>query len=189
MTKFDIDNNRLFELLEENLAMDKSLLNMDANGGNSILFVYPNDEDALYVAEAKRRFQNNVTFVDVAKSLTDFQEEIGVELFKELEEDFGNGVYYRQIPETGEPANDCFFAFLIERIASAIKIEKPVFLVGTSAFANKGFSNINIMEDKTIKTAPYPLVYFYPATTEGDKIYFLGDPNHVASQYRCRVIR
>lgn len=189
MAQFDIDHNRLFVLLEETLAQEKSQLSIDANGGNSILFVYPNDEDSRYVAEAKRRFHNTAIFVDVAKALTDFQEEIGTELFKEIENEMGTAIYYRQVPETGEPAADCFFAFLIKRITAATNTGLPVFLVGTSALANKGFSNINIMEYKTIKEAPQPLVYFYPATIEGDKIYFLGDHNHVASKYRCRVIR
>ncbi len=64
--RFDLDHNRLFSLLEETLSQDMTLLRLDANGGNSILFVYPNDEDSLYVAEAKRRFRDNAIFVDVA---------------------------------------------------------------------------------------------------------------------------
>jgi hypothetical protein len=66
---------------------------------------------------------------------------------------------------------------------------KPVFLVGTSALAGKGIRNINIMEDKTIMSAAQPLVYFYPSLIEGDHVYFLGDKNQPASQYRCRVIK
>ena len=94
--KFDIDHNRLFGMLEEVLSQDRTQLALDANGGNSILFVYPNDEDNLYVAEAKRRFHDNAIFVDVAQALTDFQEEMGMETFKELEEEIGTDVYYRK---------------------------------------------------------------------------------------------
>lgn len=180
--KFDIDHNRLFGLLQEVLSQDMTQLKLDANGGNSILFVYPNEEDSLYVAEAKRRFRDNAVFVDVAQTLTDFQEEMGMETFKELEEEIGTDVYFRK------GATDTFFEYLVNRITLAAAQGLPVFLVGTSAIANKGFSNINIMEHESVKAAPQPLVYFYPSTIEGDKIYFLGDHNHVASKYRCRVI-
>lgn len=180
---FDIDHNRLFGALKEALAQDITQLKLDANGGNSILFVYPNDEDALYVAEAKRLFHNNAIFVDVSKVLTQFQENMGVEVFKELEEEIGVDVYFRK------GAKDTFFEFLVERITDAAAQGLPVFLIGTSAIANKGFSNINIMEHEAVKAASAPLVYFYPSVVEGDKIYFLGDRNHVASKYRCRVIK
>lgn len=186
--KFDIDHNRLFGMLAEVLSQDRSQLTLDANGGNSILFVYPNDEDNLYVAEAKRRFHDNAIFVDVAQTLTDFQEEMGMETFKELEEDLGNAVYYR-VDNDGMLVTGCFFKFLVDRLTLATAQGLPVFLIGTSAIANKGFSNINIMEHEAVKKAPQPLVYFYPATIEGDKIYFLGDHNHIASKYRCRVIK
>ena len=45
--RFDLDHNRLFSLLEETLSQDMTLLRLDANGGNSILFVYPNVEASL----------------------------------------------------------------------------------------------------------------------------------------------
>ncbi len=180
---FDIDHNRLFGLLEEVLSQDLTQLKLDANGGNSILFVYPNEEDNLYVTEAKRRFNGNAIFVDVARALTDYQEEIGLETFKELEEELGVEVYYRK------GATDTFFEYLVNRISMGAQQDLPVFLIGTSAIAHKGFSNINIMEHPAVKTAKQPLVYFYPSVQEGDKIYFLGDKNHIASKYRCRVIK
>ena len=180
---FDIDHNRLFGQLEQVLSDGITQLKLDANGGNSILFVYPNDEDALYSAEAKQRYRNSAIFVDIAKTLTDFQESIGIEEFKELEEELGVDVYYRK------GATDTFFEFLIQRLKQATTQGLPVFLVGTSAMANKGFHNIDIMEHAVVKAASVPLVFFYPSTQEGDKIYFLGDHNHVASQYRCRVIK
>ena len=186
--KFDIDHNRLFGLLQEVLSQDMTQLKLDANGGNSILFVYPNEEDNQYVAEAKRRFRDNAIFVDVAQTLTDFQEEMGMETFKELEEEIGTDVYYRKDPD-GKPVEDTFFKFLTDRMTLAAQHGHPVFLIGTSALVNKGFSNIDIMEHESVKTAPQPLVYFYPSTIEGEKIYFLGDHNHVASKYRCRVIK
>lgn len=181
--KFDIDHNRLFGQLQEALTQDKTRLNLVAQGGNSILFVYPNEEDSLYAAEARRLFRDSVIFVDVAEALTDYQEEMGMETFRELEEDIGVGVYYRK------DATDTFFEYLVDRIMLAAAQGKPVFLTGTSAMANKGFSNINIMDHEAIMRAPQPLVYFYPSTTEGDNIYFLGDRNHPASKYRCRVIK
>lgn len=181
--KFDIDHNRLFGLLDDVLSQDLTQLRLDANGGNSILFVYPNEEDSLYITEAKRRFNGKAIFVDVAKALTDYQEEIGMETFRELEEELGVEVYYRK------GATDTFFEYLVNRIALAASQQLPVFLVATSAIANKGFSNINIMEHPAVKSAKQPLVYFYPSVQEGDKIYFLGDKNHVTSKYRCRVIK
>lgn len=186
--KFDIDHNRLFGLLDDVLSQDLTQLRLDANGGNSILFVYPNEEDALYVAEAKRRFNGKAIFVDVAKALTNFQDEIGLEKFNRIAKRMRNSIYYRQLPD-GNVAEDCFFNYLINLLKSASQYDKPIFLIGTSAIANKGFSNINIMENPTVKAAKQPLVYFYPSVQEGDKIYFLGDKNHIASKYRCLVIK
>ncbi len=181
--KFDIDHNRLFGLLDDVLSQDLTQLRLDANGGNSILFVYPNEEDSLYITEAKRRFNGKAIFVDVAKALTDYQEEIGMETFKELEEELGVEVYYRK------GATDTFFEYLVNRSTLSSSTKLKVLLFATSAIANKGFSNINIMEYPAVKLAKQPLVYFYPSVQEGDKIYFLGDKNHVASKYRCRVIK
>lgn len=186
--KFDIDQNRLFGLLQDVLTQDATQLKLEANGGNSILFVYPNEEDHLYVAEAKRRFRDKAIFVDVAQALTDYQEEMGMDKFNRIAKRMGNNVYYRQLPD-GNVAQDCFFNYLINVVKVASSYNKPVFLIGTSAIANKGFSNINIMEHPTVKSSKQPLIYFYPSLQEGDKIYFLGDKNHVASKYRCLVIK
>jgi hypothetical protein len=180
---FEIDHNRLFGALQDALNLDFTQLQLEANGGRSILFVYPTNEDNLYTEEAKRLFHDSAIFVDVAQTLTDYQEEIGIEQFHELEEDLGMQLYYRN------GANDDFFSFLIERLQAATKQDKPVFLIGTAALAGKGIRNINIMEHKSIMSAKVPLVYFYPSLIKGEHIYFLGDETQPASKYRCRVIK
>ena len=42
---FQFDHNRLFDNLENALNSDLASLAVEANGGRSILFVYPADED------------------------------------------------------------------------------------------------------------------------------------------------
>jgi len=44
----------------------------EANGGNSILFCYPPDEEQLYIYKAQEIYQETAAFIDVSKLLVKF---------------------------------------------------------------------------------------------------------------------
>ena len=50
------EHNRLFDALNNALGRDLTHLSTEANGGRSILFVYPPFDEEKYIDEAKRRF-------------------------------------------------------------------------------------------------------------------------------------
>ena len=59
------EHNRLFSDLTAALSRDLARLSSDANGGRSILFVYPPSDEEKYIEEAKRRFIQGYEFIDL----------------------------------------------------------------------------------------------------------------------------
>jgi len=182
-SSFQIDHNRLFDNLENALKNDLASIQVEANGGRSILFVYPCDDDDEYIAEGKRRLSmDHFTFIDIRETFSDYVAEIGEDNFKEMEANFGKEVYRSENAPEGT-----FFDYLMKRIAEVLNSGKSPVLVHTGALYDMEFSNIHIMEDPRVLKARHPLVVFYPATVEGDAIRFLG--RVTASHYRCIVIK
>lgn len=180
---FAEDHNRLFSNLLNALTTDLTLISREANGGRSILFVYPHEQDNEYVEEGKRRLHDDkYTFIDIRAALSQFIESIGKDVFDENLENFGNEVYYSNNFRDGT-----FFGYLMDEIARVIESGKSPVLVHTGTLYNMGFSNINIMEDPIVLKSKYPLVVFYPASIEGETVLFLG--KEPASRYRCIVIK
>ena len=54
---FKYDHNRLFDNLESALKNDLASVAVEANGGKSILFVYPPMEDDEYIEEGKDKVE------------------------------------------------------------------------------------------------------------------------------------
>ena len=182
-SSFKLDHNRLFDNLENALKNDLASIQVEANGGRSILFVYPCDDDDEYIAEGKRRLSPSLFgFIDIREVFSAYVTEIGEDNFKEMEANFGKEVYRSENSPEGT-----FFAYLMERISEVLQSDKSPVLVHTGALYDMEFSNIHIMEDPRVLHAKHPLVVFYPATVEGDTIKFLGQVT--ASHYRCIVIK
>ncbi len=180
---FAEDHNRLFSNLLDALKTDLTSLSRDANGGRSILFVYPPEQDNEYIEEGKKRLPaDKFTFIDIRASLRLFIDNVGEDVFNENLETFGKEVYYSNNFREGT-----FFAFLMNEIAKVIESGMSPVLIHTGTLYDLAFSNIHIMEDPIILKSKLPLVVFYPATIDGEQILFLGkDP---ASRYRCIVIK
>ena len=180
---FEVDHNRLFDNLENVLKKDLTSTALEANGGRSVLFVYPPNEDEEYIAEGKRRLNGeDYKFIDIREVFTKYVEEIGQSNFEEILSNFGKEVYRS---ENG--ASGTFFEFLMNVIVEAENEDKSPVIVHTGAFYDMGISNIHIMEDTRVMRAKHQLVVFYPATVEGETIKFLGKVP--ASRYRCIVIK
>lgn len=183
MNNFATDHNRLFSNLEQALDNDMATIAVEANGGKSILFVYPHEEDNEYIEEGKKRLSSEkYVFIDIREEFASFVEEIGEEKFSDMLEDYGKEVYRSENFSEGT-----FFYFLMSKISLVLNEQKSPVLVHTGALYDMEFSNIHIMEDPIVLKAKQPLVVFYPATIEGDNIKFLGI--QVASKYRCVVVK
>ena len=175
------DHNRLFENLTAALNRDLARLYTEANGGRSILFVYPPEDEERYIEEAKRRYTDGYEFIDLREVFTDFVGSKGLDKFKKLFKNMGTEVFVSQNYSEGT-----FYSYLMKRVVNAsLKGVSPV-LVHTGVIYKMGFSNQNIIEDPNVMKFLKPLVFFYPATAKNETIYFLD--KQPASKYRCVVV-
>ena len=76
------EHNRLFGDLTAVLGRDLAHLSTEANGGRSILFVYPPVDEEKYIEEAKRRFTYGYEFIDLRLLFVEFVDSKGLEEFK-----------------------------------------------------------------------------------------------------------
>lgn len=183
MSDFKMEHNRLFDNLENALNNDLASIAVEANGGRSILFVYPNEDDDKYIEEGKQRLgSDRFVFIDIREALTEYINNIGKETFDEMYENFGKEVYRSENSPKGT-----FFFYLMEKIGEVLNADKSPVLVHTGTLYDLDIQNIHIMEDEIVLRAKRPLVVFYPATIVNGQIFFLGKVP--ASHYRCIVIQ
>lgn len=76
------EHNRLFGDLTAVLGRDLAHLSTEANGGRSILFVYPPVDEEKYIEEAKRRFTYGYEFIDLRLLFVEFVDLKGLDKFK-----------------------------------------------------------------------------------------------------------
>lgn len=175
------EHNRLFNDLSAALNRDLAHLSSDANGGRSILFVYPPEDEEKYIEEAKQRYTKGYEFIDLRQLFVEFIKAKGLDKFRSQFNNMGTEVFVSQNYSEGT-----FYSFLMHRIIdSAEKGVSPI-LIHTGVIYKMGFSNQNIMEDPAVMRFQKPLVFFYPATIKNETIYFLGQ--QPASRYRCVVV-
>lgn len=163
---------------------NKSQLRRQANGGNSILFSYPPEEEKQYIEKAKELYSDKALFIDVSKLFVHFIDEDGWELFESYYNDFKNTPHL--IFRSDDPSID-LFDIIIEKIEEAYRINKIPFLIRSGCLYGTGIENVNIMENKVVMNLPIPLVILYPSKIEDDNIYFLNFKP--ASKYRCILVR
>ncbi len=176
-----VEHNRLMGDLKTAIQSDIAKIAIDANGGRSILFVYPPVDEELYIAEANQELKG-CSFIDLRQLFTQFVDEFGVDDFKESYLNFGNELF-----ASSNFSEDTFLALILNEIKKAFSESKIPVLVHTGTIYGMGFSNIHIMEQDFVMNSKIPLVVFYPATTVNEKIMFLG--KQVASHYRCMVVK
>jgi hypothetical protein len=175
------EHNRLFSDLTAALSRDLAHLSSDANGGRSILFVYPPADEEKYIEEARRRYTDGYEVVDLRQLFVQFVDSKGLDKFRRQFKNMGTEVFVSQNYSEGT-----FYNFLMQRIVeTAAKGVSPI-LVHTGVIYKMGFSNQNIMEDPNVMKFQKPLVFFYPAVLRNDTIYFLDQ--QPASKYRCVVV-
>ncbi|MCF0219895.1 MAG: hypothetical protein HUK14_08945 [Muribaculaceae bacterium] len=178
---FLVEHNRLMGDLKTALQSDIARIAIDANGGRSILFVYPPIDEEAYIAEARQQLENCM-FIDLRELFVKFIDETGIDDFKESYQDFGNELFVSKNFEEGT-----FLSMILSEIKKAFDEGKVPVLIHTGTIYGMGFSNIHIMEQDFVMNSSIPLVVFYPATIENNQIVFLG--KQVASRYRCVVVK
>ena len=179
------DHKQKFDDLRHYLEnLDQDQLRKQANGGNSILFSYPPDEEQLYKEKAIELYQGKAAFIDISKLLVNFIEEDGWEAFKAYYHDFRNTPHV--IFSSDDPSTD-LFDMIINEIETACNNGKIPFIVRTGCLYGTGIENVNIMEHKAVMNLPYPLVIFYPSAIEDENLYFLNFKP--ASKYRCMLVK
>lgn len=159
-------------------------LRLQANGGNSILFSYPPNEEQQYIEKVKDLYSESADFIDISKLLVQFIDKDGWESFSEYYNDFKNTPHL--IFRSDDPTPDLFDQ-IISEIEKACLNDKIPFLIRTGCLFGTGIENVNIMENKAVMNLPHPLVIFYPSKIEDDNLYYLNFK--LASKYRCTLVR
>jgi hypothetical protein len=192
---FLTEHKQKFDDLRAALRQDnRTQLKRSANGGNTVLFVYPPAEEEEYITKAKELYPEG-HFIDVAELFVKSIDLLGDEyngFDKHRRPLDGFKAFYQENISTTFKAftneyPNCLFALIVNEICQASQDGKTTFLVHTGALEGTGIDNVNIMEHKSVMSQGIPLVIFYPATCKHDELLFL---NHKpASKYRCNLVK
>ena len=177
------DHKQKFSDLDFNIE-NQDQLRRQANGGNSILFSSPPDEETLYIKKAQELYADRAEFIDISKLLVNFIDEDGWESFAEYYNDFKNTPHV--VFRSDDPTTD-LFDLIISAINDACNKDKIPFLIRTGCLYGTGIENVNIMDHKDVMNLRHPLVIFYPSRISEDNIYFLNFKP--ASKYRCTLVK
>jgi len=156
----------------------------EANGGNSILFAFPPEEESEYIYKVKELYISKAGFIDVSELLVKFIDSFEWSEFEKYYKDYR--ITPHVIFKSDDPSGDLFSSIIkaIETVASQGKI--PI-LIRTGALYGTGIENIHIMEHSSIMSLLYPLVIFYPSKIKDENLFFLNF--RLASRYRCTLIK
>ena len=160
-------------------------LRRQANGGNSILFSYPPDEEHLYIEKARELYQDTVEFIDVSQLLVKLIDEEGWGSFKDYYQSMASSAH--KVFHDEDAQEHDLFDLIISEIKLACQTNKIPFLIRTGCLYGTGIENVNIMEHKAVMNLAHPLVIFYPSRVEDDNLYFLNFK--IASTYRCTLVK
>ncbi len=181
---FLTDNKEKFEDLDLFLK-SKNTINRDANGGNSVLFSYPPDEEQLYIQEAIKKYSEKAVFIDIGKLLVKLIDLEGWEEFKKHYQQMSPSSHLLFYDRASSDKN--LLDLIIDSIKEAIAQQKIPFLIKTGALYGTGIENQVIMEHSLVLQMNKPLVIFYPATIEDNNLIFLNFKP--ASKYRCKLVK
>ena len=176
------DHKQKFSDLNSNIE-NQDQLRRQANGGNSILFSYPPDEESQYIDKAGELYSDKAELIDISKLLVSFIDEDGWDAFAD---------YYKEMKpsqivfSSDDPATD-LFDLIISAIKQACENDKIPFIIRSGCLYGTGIENVNIMEHKEVMGLKHPLVIFYPSKISEDNIYFLNFKP--ASKYRCTLVK
>ena len=181
---FRTEYQEKFQNLQIALAPEnRDQIRRDANGGNTVLFLYPPQDEELYIEEARKRY-NDAEFIDLHELLIEYISEIGWEDFSQFFSAYSSQPY-QVFKNEGNGEN--LYTKIIYRIKDAISRQRLPFLIHTGALYGTEIENIHIMQHPEVMRFDLPLVVFYPAVYKSEtQILFLGVKP--ASKYRCKLV-
>ncbi len=178
--------DQMISQLTQLIKADKhSEIRLNANGGNSILFVCEPADEIKFIAAIKEKLDDeSFNIIDLNKLLLEFvqvkKQHLG-ELFNLLQGSI-NQIFKTPADEEGSD----FFRLITRAISDAYAENKIPFLISSGVLYGAGIDSIQIMEHESVMNASKPLILLYPATHEGDSLMFLS--KRPASKYRCMII-
>ena len=178
-----LEHKQKFEALKFQIT-NQDQLRKQANGGNSILFTYPPNQEQEYLEKAQELYHQQAEFIDVSKLLVQAIDEDGWDAFEEYYKDFISTP--SKLFKSDDPETD-LFDLIIQAIEQAVANDKIPMLVRSGCLFGTGIENVNIMEHKAVMKLSHPLVIFYPATVTDENVLFLNFKT--ASDYRCIVLK
>lgn len=182
---FQTEHQEKFQNLSVALAPEnRDQIRLAANGGNTVLFVYPPEQEKEYIDKAIKIFDTGV-FIDVRECLIEYIDSIGWNDFKEFYNNYRGHTDIVFKDSEDEPKLE---GLIIQKITDAIEQNKMVFLIHTGALYGTGIENIHIMQNPRIMQFGIPLVIFYPAVEKSEtELALLGVKP--ASNYRCKMVK
>lgn len=179
------DHKEKFDNLRVNLDIkNRDQLRRKANGGNTIIFAYPPDEEQLYIEKFKTEYDENYyRFINIAELLVQFIDKDGWNDFSSYYNDFKDTPHL--VFKSDDESED-LMDMIINTIMDADNNGLAAVLIRTGALYGTGIENVNIMEHKSVMNLKHPLIILYPSRHENDNLYFLNFKP--ASKYRCTVI-
>ena len=155
---FLTEQKQKFDDLRVTLHVDnRTQLKRSANGGNTVLFVYPPADEEEYIAKARELYADG-HFIDIAELFVKSIDLLGDEYnsFDKQRKplDGFKAFYLENISTTFKTfTNDypnCLFSLIIKDICLASQDGKTTFLMHTGALEGTGIENVNIMEHKSV---------------------------------------
>lgn len=181
---FTIEQDKKFKELKFSLRPENfDQIRRAANGGSSILFTYPPEEEQLYIEKAKAELSDICEFINLSELFVQFIEKEGWDDFKEYYKDFKTTPHLIFKSPDG---TDDFYSLILNAIDEAAKMDKIPVLIRTGVLYGTGIDNSIIMEEKSVMRLPFPLLIFYPAQIKAGNLFFLNFKP--ASKYRCTII-
>jgi hypothetical protein len=163
----------------------RSEIRLNANGGNSILFVCSPESEFEYTRKLMEMMPSETyQLIDINEALISFVEtnkSVLAEMFDLLR---GSVHQIFKAPE-GETSPD-LYKHILETIEKAFNDSRIPVLINSGALYGSGIDNIHLMENELVMRSKFPLIILYPATQDGDQLMFLN--SRPASKYRCMVI-
>ena len=160
-------------------------LRRQANGGNSILFTYPPEDEHLYLKKIREIYADTATFIDVSQLLVQVIDQEGWDEFEQYYENMKTSPH--KVFKSPDDSTPDLFALIIEAICKACENNRIPILIRTGCLYGTGIENVNIMEHASIMALKHPLVICYPSSHSDGNILFLGFKQ--ASTYRCTLVK
>jgi hypothetical protein len=180
---FQTEHKQKFDDLKVAMHIEnRPQLKRDANGGNTILFVYPPIEEEQYINKAKELYPN-AHFIDISQLFVDYIDTMGMDNFVEYYTEYENTT--DQVFKNNDDLN--LFKLIINEITNASAEDKIPFIVRTGVLYGTGIVNQHIMDDKIVLNLKQPVIFCYPAKYEDGELFFLNFKP--ASRYRCKLIK